>query len=75
MKKELREVYLSQVKDERISEHTHAIYKDEVVKVKLNKDFGIDIIYKTDGMKWIGSLQGIELDEQGETVGYYVYVY
>jgi len=61
--------------NEIIKEYTVEIEPNDVKTVTINNGV-IDITFSSDGeTTWVGALQGVLLDDQGETIGYKVYTY
>ena len=58
-----------------IKEHTYVVEVEQVKKIGLNKNGSIDVWFGDTNETWRGALQGVVLDDKGETLGYEVYVY
>lgn len=68
--------YLQQVEDETINEYTIEVSKEAIKKAEIDDNGNIMVRFCEDGeSKWTGCLQGVKLDEKGETTGYWVYTY
>ena len=58
-----------------IKENTHYIDADDLKKVFLTSTHQISCKYEIDKLEWSGEIQKIYLDNNGEAIGYDVYIY